>query len=41
MAIIISLTTPVEKGIAYYSFLMAMFGILLVISMAGIIFYLV
>ena len=41
LTLVISLTTPVDKGIVYYSFLMAMFGILLCISMAGIIFYLI
>ena len=40
MAIIISLTTPVERGVSYFMFLMAVFGILLLITMAGIIFYL-
>jgi uncharacterized membrane protein len=41
MAIIISLTTPVERGIAYFKFLMAFFGVLLLITMAGIIYYLI
>lgn len=41
MAIIISLTTPVERGMAYFKFLMAFFGVLLLITMAGIIYYLI
>lgn len=41
MAIIISLTTPVDRGISYFKFLMAFFGILLLITMAGIIYYLI
>jgi hypothetical protein len=41
MAIVISLTVPVERGIAYFKFLMSFFGILLLLTMAGIISYLV
>jgi len=41
MAIIISLTCPVERGMAYFKFLMAFFGVLLLITMAGIIYYLI
>ena len=41
MAVIISLTTPVERGIGYFSFLMSVFGILLLLTMAGIIYYLI
>jgi chitin synthase len=41
MAIIISLTTPVDRGISYFKFLMAFFGVLLLITMSGIIYYLV
>jgi hypothetical protein len=41
MGLIISLTTPVERGIAYFNFLMAIFGLLLVLTMAGIIYYLI
>ena len=40
MAIIVSLTTPVERGIAYFKFLMFMFGFLLILTMTGIIYYL-
>lgn len=41
MAIIISLTTPVERGIAYFNFLMVIFGLLLLLTMCGIIYYLI
>ncbi len=41
MAIIISLTTPVDRGIAYFKFLMGFFGVLLLITMGGIIYYLI
>jgi cellulose synthase/poly-beta-1,6-N-acetylglucosamine synthase-like glycosyltransferase len=40
MALVISLTTPVERGIAYFNFLMCVFGFLLGVTMVGIIFYL-
>lgn len=40
MAIIISLTTPVDKGVAYFKFLMVAFGLLLVSTMIGIVMYL-
>ena len=40
MAIIISLTTPVDRGASYFKFLMVAFGLLLVITMIGIIAYL-
>jgi uncharacterized membrane protein (DUF373 family) len=40
MALIVSLTTPVDRGIAYFNFLMGMFGFLLLLTMVGIIFYL-
>jgi chitin synthase len=40
MALIVSLTTPVDRGIAYFNFLMGMFGVLLLLTMVGIIFYL-
>jgi hypothetical protein len=40
MAIIVSLTTPVDRGVAYFKFLMVCFGILLLLTMAGIIVYL-
>lgn len=40
MAMIISLTTPVERGISYFNFLMAIFGFLLLLTMSGIIYYL-
>jgi hypothetical protein len=41
MAIVISLTVPVERGIGYFKFLMSFFGVLLLLTMAGIIAYLV
>lgn len=41
MCIIISLTTPVDKGVSYFKFLMVAFGLLLVTTMTGIIVYLV
>lgn len=40
MAIIISLTTTVDRGVAIFTFLMTLFGTLLVLTMSGIIFYL-
>lgn len=41
MALIVSLTTPVDRGVVYFKFLMVVFGILLVSTMAGIISYLI
>lgn len=41
MSIIISLTTPVDKGINYFYALTIIFGILLVITMSGIIITLI
>lgn len=41
MAVIVSLTTPVDRGISYFKFLMIMFGLLLIATMTGIIFYLI
>ena len=41
MALIISLTTPVDRGVIYFKFLMVVFGILLVSTMVGIISYLI
>ena len=41
MAIIISLTTPVDRGVNYFKFLMVAFGLLLITTMTGIVFYLV
>jgi hypothetical protein len=41
MAIIVSLTTPVDRGIGYFKFLMSMFGVLLIGTMTGIIFFLI
>lgn len=40
MALVISLTTPVERGIVYFNFLMCVFGVLLCVTMVGIVFYL-
>jgi hypothetical protein len=40
LVLIVSLTMPVDRGIGIFKFLMAMFGVLLVICMSGIIFYL-
>jgi chitin synthase len=40
MAIVFSLTTPVDKGIAYFKLLMGFFGMLLLLSMVGIMYYL-
>ena len=40
MAIIISLTTPVDRGASYFKFLMVSFGTLLSITMIGIVAYL-
>jgi VanZ family protein len=41
MTIIISLTTTVDRGIGIFIFLMCLFGILLIITMAGILSYLI
>lgn len=41
MAIIVSLTTPVDRGAIYFKFLMVMFAILLLSTMAGIVAYLI
>ena len=41
MAIIISLSTTVDKGVAIFHFLMALFGLMLAFTMGGIILYLV
>jgi chitin synthase len=40
IAVIISLSTTVDKGISIFVFLMAIFGILLIFTMTGIMFYL-
>jgi hypothetical protein len=41
MALIISLTTTVDRGIGIFIFLMCLFGVLLMFTMAGIVMYLV
>ena len=41
MALIMSLTTPVDRGVIYFKALMVIFGLLLVFSMVGVIGYLV
>lgn len=41
MALIISLTTTVDRGIGIFIFLMCLFGILLIMTMGGIILYLI
>ena len=41
LVLIVSLTMPVDRGIGIFKFLMVFFGILLVICLSGIIFYLV
>ena len=41
MAIIISLTTPVDRGVVYFKFLMVSFGLLLCTTMVGIVVYLI
>ncbi len=41
MALIISLTTTVDRGIGIFVFLMVLFGTLLLLTMAGIIMYLI
>lgn len=41
MALIISLTVPVDRGIFFFNFLMIIFGLLLSFTMAGIIYYLI
>ena len=41
MCIILSLTTPVDRAVPVFIFLMVIFGILLTISFVGIIYYLV
>ncbi len=40
MAIILSLTTPVDRAVPFFIFLMTFFGLLLIASMVGIILYL-
>lgn len=40
MTIIVSLTTPVDRGAIYFKFLMIMFGLLLMTTMLGILYYL-
>mmetsp|Transcript_35383 Transcript_35383/g.34417 ORF Transcript_35383/g.34417 Transcript_35383/m.34417 type:complete len:138 (+) Transcript_35383:1388-1801(+) len=40
MCIILSLTTPVDRAVPVFIFLMVVFGILLTISFVGIIYYL-
>jgi len=40
MALIISLTTTVDRGIGIFIFLMCLFGFLLLFTMAGIMMYL-
>lgn len=41
MALIISLTTTVDRGIGIFIFLMCLFGLLLLLTMGGIILYLI
>ena len=41
MTLIISLTAPVDTGAIYFKFLMVIFGMLLILTMAGIISYLI
>ena len=41
MALIISLTTTVDRGVSIFIFLMCMFGFLLIITMVGITAFLV
>jgi len=41
MTLIISLSTTVDKGISIFTFLMAIFGFLLIMTMGGIILYLI
>jgi hypothetical protein len=40
MTLIISLTTTVDRGESIFLFLMAIFGVLLILTMSGIIIYL-
>lgn len=40
MAIIFSLTMPIERGIGYFRFLMFIFGFIFIFTLIGIIFYL-
>lgn len=41
MTLIISLTTTVDRGVAIFKFLMCLFGFLLILTMSGIILYLI
>lgn len=41
MAIIVSLSVPVERGIVYFNFLMIVFGFLLLSTMIGILYFLI
>ncbi len=41
MALIISLTTTVDRGVSIFIFLMCIFGFLLLFTMFGIIYYLI
>jgi hypothetical protein len=41
MALIISLTTTVDRGVAIFKFLMFLFGTLLCFTMSGIVFFLI
>jgi|SRR4051794_5427114 hypothetical protein len=41
MTLIISLTTTVDRGIAIFKFLMFLFGFLLILTMSGIVLYLI
>ena len=40
MAVIFSLTTPIEKGIFYLKFIMVFFGLIVLLTLFGIFFYL-
>lgn len=41
MALIISLTTTVDRGVGIFVFLMSLFGFLLLVTMGGIMLYLI
>ena len=41
MGVVVSLTTPVDRGVIYFKFLMVTFGLLLVFTEIGIVAYLV
>ena len=41
LSLIMALTTTVDRAISIYLFLMALFGVLLVSSMIGIIYYMI